>query len=124
VAPWSGPRYQSRFSDTNLSLAFAAAIVVIYVVWEAVGTAPQGIVTLVGVAGGALFGAVSGDKKKKDADKEADTEKRVGRAEATADRAEVKADRLTDVAEAAHPEATHAAGLPAGAEHLDEGKTK
>lgn len=90
----------------------AAFVVVVYVVWEAVGTAPQGMITLVGVAGGALFGAVSGDKKKRDAD----TEHQAARAERTAERAEVKADRLVEVAEAAHPEETHRAGLPESTE--------
>lgn len=91
---------------------FAGAIVAGYIVWELVGTAPQGMVTLVGVAGGAFFGAVSGDKKKRDAD----TERKADRAEATADRAEVKADRLTDVAEQTHPDETHASGLPTDAQ--------
>lgn len=69
---------------------------VTYVVWEIVGTAPQGMVTLVGVAGGALFGAVTGDKKKRDNE----TEKTAVRAEAKADDAtarisqeELRADR-------------------------------
>lgn len=108
MAAWRGPRHRSRFSDTNLSVVFAALIVGGYVLWELVGTAPQGMVTLVGVAGGALFGAVSGDKKKRDAE----TEQTADRAEATADRAEVKADRLVEVAEAAHPEIAAEHGLP------------
>lgn len=60
-----------------------------YVIWEIVATAPQGLVSLLGIAGGAWFGAVSGDKKKRDAD----TEATAHRAEATADRAERSAGR-------------------------------
>lgn len=100
MAPWSGPRHRSWFSDTNLSLVFAGAIVVGYVIWDLVGTAPQGMVTLVGIAGGALFGAVSGDKKKRDKD----VEHRAEDAEHRAEAAEAKADRAVEVAEAAQAE--------------------
>lgn len=86
-------------------------MIVVYMVWEALGTAPQGMVTLVGLAGGALFGAVSGDRKKRDAD----VERTANRADSTADRAEAKADRLAHVAESEHPDTTHAAGLPSDA---------
>ncbi len=108
MAPWQGPRHRSWASDTNWSLLFAFAVVAGYIAWELVGTAPQGMVTLVGVAGGAVFGAVSGDKKKRDSD----VEHRAERAEATADRAEAKADTLAEVVEAAHPDETHSRGLP------------
>ncbi|AOT25141.1 hypothetical protein PBI_TERROR_30 [Mycobacterium phage Terror] len=66
----------------------ATVVVVAYVIWEIVGEAPQGMVTLVGLAGGALFGAVSGDKRK-----------RVHDVEQTAERAEAKADRAVAVVE-------------------------
>ncbi|AGK86211.1 hypothetical protein SEA_SWEETS_30 [Mycobacterium phage Sweets] len=66
----------------------ATVVVVAYVIWEIVGEAPQGMVTLVGLAGGALFGAVSGDKRK-----------RVHDVELTAERAEAKADRAVAVVE-------------------------
>lgn len=115
MAPWQGPRHRSWASDTTLSFAFAVVVIVTYVVWEIVGEAPQGMVTLVGLAGGAIFGAVSGDKKKRDHD----TERKADRAEATADRAEVKADRLTAVAEAEHPDVTHASGLPVDGDDQD-----
>lgn len=55
-----------------------------YIVWEVVGTAPQGLVSILGIAGGAWFGAVSGDKKKR----ELDTAATAHRAEEKADRAE------------------------------------
>jgi hypothetical protein len=67
----------------------ASLVVIVYIVWEAVGTAPQGMVTLVGVAGGALFGAVSGDKKKRSKD----IEQTAVRAETKADDAIARADR-------------------------------
>lgn len=109
MAAGKGPRHRSWASDTNLTAIMAAVVISGYVVWEIAGTAPQGMVTLVGLAGGALFGAVSGDKKKRDDE----TERTAGRAEATADRAGDQADRLTEVAEHEHPETSHDAGLPA-----------
>lgn len=116
MAPWRGPRHRSWASDTNLSLVFAGAIVTVYLLWELVGQAPQGMVTLVGLAGGALLGATSGDRSKRnrEVDEKADD------AKTTAERAEVKADRLVQVAEAEPPEATHATGLPEPT--ADEGK--
>lgn len=83
-------------------------VFVTYIVWEIVGQAPQGLVSLLGVAGGAWFGAVSGDKKKRDADTEATADD----AKATAQRAEVKADRLVAVAEQEHPDTAHEHGIP------------
>ena len=70
MAPWRGPRHRSWASDTNLSLVFAGAIVAVYLIWELVGEAPQGMVTLVGLAGGALIGATSGDRSKRNAETE------------------------------------------------------
>ncbi|AYD84615.1 hypothetical protein SEA_PAITO_30 [Mycobacterium phage Paito] len=88
MAAWKGPRHRSWASDTNISLLMAIVVVVAYVIWEIVGEAPQGMVTLVGLAGGALFGAVSGDKRKRDHE-----------IERTAKRAEAKADRAVAVVE-------------------------
>jgi hypothetical protein len=109
VAAWEGPRHRSWLSDTRLSLYFAIAIVVTYVIWEIVGEAPQGMVTLVGLAGGALLGGLSGDKSKRDAERASD----VKDARDTAHRAEDKADRAAAVAEVEHPDTAHQAGLPA-----------
>jgi hypothetical protein len=117
VAPWNGPRHRSWASDTNLSLFMAALVVIAYVVWEIVGEAPQGMVTLVGVAGGALFGARTVDKKRR----EDEVSVKLDRVEATADRAEVKADRLVEVAESEHPDTAHATGLPEPQRHENEG---
>ncbi|QBP30245.1 hypothetical protein KDW77_gp31 [Mycobacterium phage Pinnie] len=109
MAAWNGPRHRSWASDTRLSLYFAIAIVVTYVIWEIVGEAPQGMVTLVGLAGGALLGGLSGDKSKRDAERAAD----VKDAQDTAHRAEVKAERAAAVAEVEHPTTARRAGLPA-----------
>ena len=86
MAPWKGPRHRSWASDTRLTLIFAGVILATYLIWEAVGEAPQGLVTLVAIAGGALFGAVSGDRNKR----AAETEQRVERVEKRADDAELR----------------------------------
>lgn len=110
MAPWqAGRRHRSWLSDTNLSLIFAFAVVLGYVVWELVGEAPQGMVTLVGLAGGVLLGGLAGDKRKREAERDED----VKDAKDTAHRAEVKADRAAAVAEVEHPDTAHSAGLPA-----------
>lgn len=111
MAPWnSGKRHRSWvFSDTALSIMFAIGIIVMAGCWETFNPpTPQWLVTLVGIAGGALFGAMSGDKRKRDRE----TDQTANRAEETANRAEVKADRLVAVAEQEHPETTHETGLP------------
>lgn len=108
MAPWKGPRHRSWASDTNLSLVFAFSVVAGYVIWELFGEAPQGMVTLFGLAGGAILGGLSQDRRRRDSEQDSD----VRDAKATASRAEVKADRLTDAAESAHPAETHEAGLP------------
>ena len=92
MAPWKGPRHKTWASDTFIATVVAAFVVVTYVVWEIVGTAPQGMITLVGVAGGALFGAVSGDKKKR----ERDTEETAQEAKTVAERAEAAANRAVE----------------------------
>lgn len=109
MAPWqAGRRHRSWLSDTNLSLIFAFAVVAGYVAWELFGEAPQGMVTLVGLAGGALLGGLTGDKRKREAERDED----VKDAKDTAHRAEAKADRAAAVAEAEHPDTARAAGLP------------
>ena len=49
-----------------LSTIGMAVVFVTYVVWEIVSTAPPGLTTLLGVAGGAWFGAMSSDKRKRE----------------------------------------------------------
>lgn len=66
-----------------------------YCVWEGIGEAPQGLTSLLGVCGGIWFGAMAGDRKK-----------RADEVGSTADRAETKVDKLTDVAERQHPGST------------------
>ena len=120
MAAWSGPRHRSWARDTNLTAVFAGAVVVGYVVWELVGEAPQGMVTLVGLAGGALFGAVSGDKKKRDRD----TEVTAQHAEATAQRAEATANSAAQASRAGDLRADAAEGRESGPSlhrHDDDG---
>ena len=76
----------------------------IYIIWAIVDPnhIPSGLTPLLGIAGGVWFGAITDDKRKKDRDV-ADTG---NRAEATADRAEIKVERLTDLAEVQHPGTT------------------
>ncbi|ABW88429.1 hypothetical protein SEA_EVANESCE_34 [Mycobacterium phage Evanesce] len=86
MAPWGNqPRHRTWASDTVLTSAAAVIVIAIYMCWELFGDepAPQGMVTLVGLAGGALFGAVSRDKRKREDE-----------VTQTAERAEAKADRL------------------------------
>lgn len=67
MAPWkAGTRHRSWFADTNIATVAFAVVFLTYVVWEIVATSPPGLTTLLGVAGGAWFGAVSGDKRKRD----------------------------------------------------------
>ena len=102
MAPWNGPRHRSWASDTNLSFLFAGVTIAAYVIWELFGEAPQGMVTLVGLAGGALFGAVSGDKRKRTVE----TERKAEHAEQVA----VRAERTAESA---------AAGVSAGDQRAD-----
>ncbi|AHJ86580.1 hypothetical protein Jolie2_30 [Mycobacterium phage Jolie2] len=118
MAAWHGPRHRSWASDTNLSLIFAFAIVAGYVVWELVGEAPQGMVTLVGLAGGALLGGLTGDKRKREVERDRD----VKDAQETAHRAEVKAERLAEVARAEHPD--EAGRLDAIEERADQSEAR
>lgn len=97
MAPWHGSRHQSWASNSNIVGVSCAAIAIIYLVWAAVDPAhvPEELKGLLGLAGGAWFSAVSDDKRRKDED-----------VKNTANRAEAKVDRLTDVAEMEHPGST------------------
>ena len=118
MAPWqAGRRHRSLLSDTNLSLIFAFAVVAGYMVWELFGEAPQGMVTLVGLAGGALLGGLTGDRRKREAERDED----VKDAKDTAHRAEVKIDRVVQVVEREHPETTRSTGLPEPTAEQDGG---
>lgn len=98
MAPWRrGARNESWASNTRLAWGALAIVFVTYVAWSIVAPpAPTGITTLLGVAGGALFGAVTDERRRQ----EQDTQQ-------TAARAEAKADKLTEVAEQQHPGSTH-----------------
>lgn len=112
MAPWKpGARHRSWAANANLAKWSAAVVFITYCVWSYFETAPTGLTTLLGVAGGAWFGAAQDDKKKKDRDTKdtAVTAKQTAeRAEETGDRAETKVDRLTEVAEKQHPGSTAA----------------
>lgn len=87
MAPWRGPRHRSWASNTNVTFLAAIAVVATAVAWEVAGTLPDWMVTLVGLAGGALFGAVSDDRKKREAEERKHTEEVVRSADEKADRA-------------------------------------
>ncbi|WP_431231462.1 hypothetical protein ACQ856_18040 [Mycolicibacterium psychrotolerans] len=110
MSPWGDrPRHRVWWaSDTFWTFLAAVVVIAVYIVWEIVDTAPQGMVTLVGLAGGAVFGAATGDKRKRDAD----VSNTADRAETKADRANDKADALTRVAEREHPEDAEAEKPP------------
>lgn len=102
--PWKrGKRHESWASNTKMAWAALAIVFLTYVVWSIVAPpAPTGITTLLGVAGGALFGAVTDEKRRQ----EYETRETADRAETVAERAEVKVDKLTEVAEQQHPGST------------------
>jgi hypothetical protein len=72
-------------------------VFVVYIVYSITsqGHVPDEIKTLLGIAGGVWFGGIADDKRRRDRD-----------VENTANRAEAKVDRLTDVAESEHPGST------------------
>jgi hypothetical protein len=118
VAPWKGPRHRSWAANTNLATIAFAVIFGTYVTWEIVDTAPPGLVTLLGVASAAWFGAISDDKKKR----EAEVEETANRAERTAVRAEAKADAGGTRADAADKRAAAAEDRERGwSQHRDHG---
>jgi hypothetical protein len=99
-----GRRHDSWASNSWIASAGAIVVFVTYLVWSAFETAPPGLTTLLGIAGGAWFGALSEDKRRR----ERDVTSTAHRAERTADRAESKADKLIEVAETQHPGSTEA----------------
>lgn len=105
MAPWSpGSRHRSWAANENLARTAAAVVFAVYCVWSYFETAPPGLLTLLGLAGGAWFGAAQDDKKKKDQD----TQDTAVRAEKSANRVEGEMERLTEVAEKQHPGSTAA----------------
>lgn len=73
MAPWGdGPRHRSWASNTVISTAAFAIIFATYVIWEIEATAPAGITTLLGIAGGAWFSALGDDTRRRREDKHAE----------------------------------------------------
>lgn len=99
MAAWGkGPRHRSWASNSNIFGLSCLVVLIIYTaMWFASPThdVPVEIKALVGIAGGAWFQGITTDKRKRDDD-----------VRNTANRAEAKVDRLTDVAEAEHPGST------------------
>lgn len=120
MAPWSpGSRHLSWAANENLARTAAAVVFVVYCVWSYFETAPPGLLTLLGLAGGAWFGAAQDDRKKKEQDTKdtaVSAKQTADRAEETGERAEGKVDRLTEVAEKQHPGSTEAVKGPNGGE--------
>lgn len=108
-SPWSGPRHRSWASDTVI---FAAVFVIVLIVTVAVDQlngpepAPVYLTGLLGASAAALFGAAGSDKSKREAEIAADAAIAKSRAtdiSVVADRAEAKADKLTELARSEHP---------------------
>lgn len=105
MAAWKkGYRHESWLSDTTITAWLFLAVLVATVLTDWLNgpneSAPPYLTGLLGASGAILFGAAGSDKSKKDKEV-SDT---ATRAEKTADRAEVKADKLAEVAEQQHPE--------------------
>ncbi|AYD82013.1 membrane protein [Mycobacterium phage Saguaro] len=98
--PWQGPRHRSWASNTALSFVMLVVLVIATVISDYFGEPPNYLVGLLGTAAGAFFAAIGTDKEKRDQD----VARTATRAEATATRAERKADVLGDVASHEHPD--------------------
>jgi hypothetical protein len=138
VAPWEGPRHRSWAKNTNVAGLFAFVIFVTYAVWEALGTAPQALIGLLGPTVGAWFMAsAADDRRERKETKEAadDAKAKAELVEAPAALAEAKAivaatkaaqvevttERLVELATDEHPE-VDADALRAPPAHEEEGK--
>lgn len=111
MAPWEGPRHRSWASNTVVSGAMFAVIAILTVWMDRTGDPPDYLVGLLGVASTTFFGAIAGDKAKKEAE--------ISR---TATRAEAKADALVEAVEHEMPgTAARAERRAEHAEHEEEG---
>lgn len=90
--PRRGLQHDSWPSNTVLITIVFMAVLTLTVITDIIGEPPNYLVGLLGAATSAWFGTVATDKAKRDAE-----------TSATAKRAEVKADVLTDVANREHP---------------------
>jgi hypothetical protein len=93
LAPWRGRRHRSWASNTNAATVGFVVVFGMWFVWELVGNAPSTLNQLLGTAAGIWFGAVAGDKARRDRE-----------VEDKADRTEAKVEVLADAAVAEHPE--------------------
>lgn len=101
--PWNGRRHSSWASNTVLTLLMTLACLIAVGIADWKGEPPTYLVALLGTSAGAFFTALGSDKNKR----EAETREFAATAQKTAERAEGKADHLTEVAEREHPGATH-----------------
>lgn len=92
-------RHESWYSDTTITAILFVAVLIATVVTDWLNgpteAAPSYLTGLLGASGFVLFGAAGSDKTKRDAD-----------TKDTANRAEAKVDKLTEVAESQHPGST------------------
>lgn len=113
-APWNGPRYQSWASNTVLSGIVLLILLGVTVAVDALNgpePPPTYLTGLLGLAGGAFFGAAGSDKSKRESDiaKDAQTAKtRMIDVNETAIRAEDKADKIGKIVADEHPRSAHA----------------
>lgn len=84
----NGPRHRSWASNTVISGIMLALLIVVTVWIDSSGDPPDYLVGLLGTAAATFFGAIAGDKAKKDAE-----------VERTASRAEAKADAIVEAVE-------------------------
>ena len=106
--PWDGARHRSWASNTILTLLLLIVCLAATVTMDYFGEPPNYIVGLLGTAAGAFFTALGSDKQKRD-EEIRDT---AVSAKKVAERAEAKADVLTEVAEHEHPGSTHMSDNP------------
>lgn len=109
MAPWTGPRHRSWASDTMIFAVVFLVILFVTVItsWLTHSPPPAYLTGLLGASSAALFGAAGSDKSKRESEIAEDALIARLRADvtgATADRAEAKADKLTQLARAEHPD--------------------
>lgn len=112
-SPFSGPRHQSWASNTIISLiafVFTVGLTAAADYLNGPADPPAYLVGLCGMAGSALFGAVSSDKSKRDREIVADVETARKRSATT----ERRVGALEDFATSEHPE--HADKIPSASE--------
>lgn len=111
VSPWKGPRHQSWASNSVLAgIALFVILVATVIVDQLNGPSeppPTYLTGLLGLAGGAFFGAVGSDKSKREADTAHDaatTKNRMLSLNEDIIRTEAKTDNLGRITKANHPD--------------------